>query len=72
METPAFYIPPKKYTEESTVVTMRLPKDMLRELDDIAKSTGRTRSEVMSLCLEFALGHLELGASNDQKQQRER
>ena len=58
METPSFYIPPKKYTGESAVVTMRLPKDMLQEIDAIAKETGRSRNEVMSLCMEFALEHM--------------
>jgi metal-responsive CopG/Arc/MetJ family transcriptional regulator len=58
METPKLYIPAKKYTGESTVVSTRLPKDMVAEMDRIAKETGRNRSEVMSLCLEFALEHM--------------
>ena len=28
-----FQITPKKYTGESAVVSLRLPKDMLREID---------------------------------------
>lgn len=58
MDSPSFSIPPKKYTGESAVVTMRLPKDMLKEIDALANSTGRSRNEVMSLCMEFALSHL--------------
>ena len=60
MEMPKLYIEPKKYTGESTVVSMRLPKDMIEELDRVAKATGRTRSELMSLCLEFAMQHMEI------------
>ena len=60
MEPPKLYIRPKKYTGESTVVSMRLPKDMIAELDGIARATGRTRSELMSLCLEFAMRHMEI------------
>ena len=48
-KTPKLYIPPKKYTGESTVVSMRMPKDMMEEIDRIAKSTGRNRSELMTL-----------------------
>ena len=40
----------------STVVSMRIPRDMLQALDDAAERTGRTRNELISLALEFALG----------------
>ncbi len=59
MNTPRFEIPVKKYTGGSTVVSFRLPKDMLRDVDEVAARTGRTRNEVLSLCVEFALEHLE-------------
>ena len=59
MNTPKFEIPVKRYTGGSTVVSFRLPKDMLREVDEVAARTGRTRNEVLSLCVEFALEHLE-------------
>ena len=53
-------IPAKKYVEESTVISMRLPKDMLRDIDEVSSITGRTRNEILSLALEFALKHMEL------------
>ncbi len=65
MEDPKLYIKPKKYTGESTVVSMRLPKDMIDEVDSIARATGRTRSELMSVCLEFAMRHMEIVDSED-------
>jgi len=65
METPKLFIEPKRYTGESTVVSMRLPKDMIEELDGIAKATGRTRSELMATCLEFAMRHMEIVDSSD-------
>lgn len=52
-------IPAKKYTGESAVISMRLPRDMLLEIDTIAADTGRTRNEVLTLCMEFALNHLD-------------
>ena len=60
MSEPKFQIKPKKYTGESSVVSMRMPKDMLRDIDEIAAKTGRTRNEVMLMSLEFALDHLEV------------
>ncbi len=55
-----FQVTPKKYTGESTVVSLRLPKDMLRDIDAAAAKVGRTRNEFMSMSLEFALDHLEI------------
>lgn len=60
MEMPILKIEPKKYTGESTVVSMRMPRDMVKELDTIAAATGYTRTELMMLCFEFSLQHMEI------------
>lgn len=60
MDTPKLKIVPKKYTDETSVISMRLPKDMIRHIDDIAKMTGRTRNEILMMSLEFALGNMEI------------
>lgn len=60
METPKLTITAKRYTEETAVISMRLPKDLLRHIDEIAKSTGRTRNEIMAMSMEFALDHMEV------------
>ena len=39
---------------------MRIPKDMIRDLDAVAAATGRTRNEIISMSLEFALDHMEI------------
>ena len=67
MENPKLYIRPKKYTGESTVVSMRMPKDLIEEVDGIAKRTGRTRSELMAVCLEFAMRHMEIVEDEDSR-----
>ncbi len=60
MDEPVLKIPAKRYGGDSAVVSVRLPKDMLRELDQAAQAAGRTRNEIMSLALEFALEHMEV------------
>lgn len=60
MENPRLKIVPKLYTGESTVMSMRLPRDMLNTIDEVAKKTGRTRNELLTTCLEFALSHMEI------------
>ena len=62
MNKPRLEIPVKKYIGESAVISMRLPRDMLQEIDAIAADTGRTRNEVLTLCMEFALNHLDRGS----------
>lgn len=59
-EPPKLKIPPKTYTGETTVISARLPKDMIADLDKVAKATGRTRNEIMLMCMEFALKNLEI------------
>lgn len=60
MEKPKLQIAPKRYTGESTVVSMRAPKDLVAELDRIAAMTGRTRNEIMLLSLEYAIENMEI------------
>ena len=53
-------IEPRRYGESSGVVSMRIPKDMLRDLDQAAELTGRTRNEIISMSLEYALKHMDI------------
>ena len=60
MEDAKFVISPKPYKEESQVFSVRMPKDMLRDVDAVAQKTGRTRNEILLKCIEFTLTHLEI------------
>jgi metal-responsive CopG/Arc/MetJ family transcriptional regulator len=60
MEDAKFVISPKRYKEESQVFSVRMPKDMLRDIDAVAQKTGRTRNEIFLKCIEFTLTHLEI------------
>ena len=50
----------KKYRGETTVISSRVPVDLVERLDEIAKDCGRTRNEVIQLCLEFAADNIEI------------
>lgn len=63
MDEPVFLIRQKKYVGETMVVSMRIPKDMLSDIDKAAEVSGRTRNEIMSMSLEFALNHMKITAS---------
>ncbi len=50
----------KKYIGETAVVSARLPNDLIKKVDDICEATGRTRNEVVQMCLEFAVDNIEI------------
>ena len=60
MERPILRISPKKYAGETTIVSMRMAKDLLKDIDAVANVTGRTRNEILTMSLKFALEHMEI------------
>lgn len=53
-------IQPQKYGGETAVVSMRMPKTMLSDIDMVANKTYRTRNEILMMSIEFALNHMEI------------
>ena len=53
------FIPSKRYKGDTSVVSARLPNELIKEWDRIAEDTGRNRNEIIMLCLEFAIDNLE-------------
>lgn len=49
-----------RYGNETSVISIRLPKDMLAVIDRVAAETGRTRNEIVVMSMEFALDNLEI------------
>lgn len=60
MSEPVLRISPKKYAGETTIVSMRMAKDLLKDIDTVAAVTGRNRNEILTMSLEFALKHMEI------------
>ena len=50
----------KKFRGDSSVVSVRLPNDMVEKLDAIAEQTGRTRNEIIQKCLAFSIENIEV------------
>ena len=50
----------KRYVEESVVISSRIPKDMLQDIDFVAKESGRSRNEIITMFLDFALKNTEI------------
>ena len=50
----------KKFRGDSSVVSVRLPNDMIEKLDAIAEQTGRTRNEIIQKCLTYSIENIEV------------
>ena len=53
-------IKPHKYGGETAVISLRLPKEMLSVIDQVASDTGRTRNEILVMSMEYALDNMEI------------
>lgn len=60
MTEPVLRITPKRYGGETTIVSMRMAKELLKDIDNIANLTGRNRNEILTMSLEFAINHMEI------------
>ena len=60
MQNKKLVIASKKYRGDSSVVSFRLPQELIASLDAVVEKTGRTRNELVQTCLEFALENMEI------------
>ena len=60
MENKFIVRPRKPAFGKTSVVSARLPDDMIEELDKIANKTDRTRNELIQMCIDFALKNIEI------------
>ena len=50
----------KKYGGDREVVSARIPVELSKRIDDICSITGRTKNEIIQMCIEFAVEHIEV------------
>lgn len=53
-------IEPKKHLGEYSVVSARMPQELIKRLDKISSQTGRSRNELINICVDFALDRIEI------------
>lgn len=60
-DTPKFVIHPRKpAVGRSSVISVRIPDETVKNLDKLAADTGRTRNELILKCIDYALSNLEI------------
>ena len=60
MDNELLKIQERKYKGETEVVSARLPSELVQELNFIAKDTGRSRNEIIEMCLTFAVNRVKI------------
>ena len=53
-------ITPKTFRADTTIVSARIPADLLEKIDEIAKESNRTRNEMIQLLLAYAVERTEV------------
>lgn len=48
----------KKYSGETSVVSLRMPDELIKKVDLVAEKTGRTRNEIIIKCLDYAIDNM--------------
>lgn len=51
-------IRPKRFKGETIVISTRFSMELVDKIDELVKKTGRTRSEILSICLEYAIDNI--------------
>ncbi len=60
MDDRKLVISQKKFSGDSSVLSLRVPNELISRLDDIAESTKRTRNDIILKCLEYAVQNIEI------------
>ncbi len=60
MDDRKLVISQKKFSGDSSVLSLRLPNELVTRLDEIAESTKRTRNDIVLKCLEYAVQNIEI------------
>lgn len=55
----------KKYKGGSSVVSLRMPDQLIKRIDDVAEKSGRTRNDIIFKCIDFALDNLEIESNTE-------
>lgn len=65
MDQDILKIQARKYQGETEVISARLSSELVKELNFIAKETGRSRNEIVEMCLSFAVSRIKIERAED-------
>ena len=61
MDQDRFIVSPRKpAVGKSSVISVRLPNTTIEQMEQVAGKTGRTRNEIVQMCIDYAMKRLEI------------
>ena len=60
-----FKLKKKKYGTVTSIVSLRMPNELIKRIDEICEKSGRTRNELIIKSIDFALENLEIEGEDD-------
>lgn len=64
-KTKRLKIKPKKYSGNSSVVSLRMPDKLVEKIDAVADLTDRTRNDIIIKFIDFALENMQIDNSEE-------
>ena len=55
-----FIIAPKSYRTDTTIVSARIPTDLVEKIEKLAKESNRNRNEMIQMLLTYAVDRAEV------------
>lgn len=55
----------KKYSTQTSVVSLRMPVDLIEKIEAVAEKTGRARNDVIIRLIDFGLDNLVIKEYED-------
>ncbi|MDR1736974.1 MAG: ribbon-helix-helix domain-containing protein [Oscillospiraceae bacterium] len=65
--TDKFVITPLRGEDGTTVISARIPDRLVKRLEDVIVKTGRSRTQVIIMALDYALDRLEIEEARDKE-----
>ena len=60
-----FKVKKKKYSVKTSVISLRVPNELISKMDEVCAKTGRTRNDLIIKSLDFALDNIEIEGEDD-------
>ena len=57
----------KKYSGDTSVVSLRLPEELIKKIDNVCELTSRTRNDIIIKCLDYAIDNLIIDNCNEEE-----
>ncbi len=55
----------KKYSGDTSVVSLRMPNELITKIDEICAKSGRTRNEIIIKSIDFALDNIVIDGEEE-------